>query len=109
MDIKTAFFNAKLHEPFYIQIPDGLKGKELDGNTHLVLKLNKSLYDLKQAPRLRFLHLIHMLTTELGFIVKPVEDTILQKVNKDTGKECILCIYVDDCDAPCLVTILTLV
>ena len=37
-----------------------------------------------------------MLTTELGFVVNSVEDTILQKVNKDTGKECILCIYVVD-------------
>ena len=96
VDIKTAFLNAELDEPIYIQIPDGLKGKELDGNSHLALKLNKSLYGLKQAPRLWFLHLINMLTKELGFVVNPVEDTILQKVNQETGKECILCIYVDD-------------
>eukprot|EP00963_Diacronema_lutheri_P008222 scaffold732_cov348-Pavlova_lutheri.AAC.2 len=96
VDIKTAFLNAELDEPIYIQIPDGLKGKELDGNNHLVLKLNKSSYGLKQAPRLWFLHLINMLTKELGFVVNPIKDTILQKVNQETGKECILCIYVDD-------------
>ena len=67
VDIKTAFLNAELDEPIYIQIPDGLKGEELHGNSHLVLKLNKSLYGMKQAPRLWFLHLINMLTTHLGF------------------------------------------
>eukprot|EP00963_Diacronema_lutheri_P010374 scaffold1042_cov345-Pavlova_lutheri.AAC.3 len=48
VDIKNAFLNADLDEPIYIQISDGLKGKELHGNRHLALKLNMSLYGLNR-------------------------------------------------------------
>ena len=48
MDVVTAFLNGKLEEEIYMEQPDGCikPGKE-----HLVCKLHKSLYSLKQSPR----------------------------------------------------------
>ena len=48
LDIATAFLNAELKEEIYMKQPDGfpVKGKE-----HLVCKLKKSIYCLKQSPR----------------------------------------------------------
>ena len=48
MDVVTAFLNGALDENIYMQQPDGYvqQGKE-----HLVCKLKKSLYGLKQSPR----------------------------------------------------------
>ncbi|MCO5547579.1 hypothetical protein L7F22_001030 [Adiantum nelumboides] len=47
MDVKTAFLHGDLHEDIYIEQPVGhaVKGKE-----HLVCKLKKILYGLKQTP-----------------------------------------------------------
>lgn len=48
MDVVTAFLNGTLEEEIYMQQPDGYiqQGKE-----HLVCKLKKFLYGLKQSPR----------------------------------------------------------
>jgi hypothetical protein len=47
LDVKTAFLNAEVHEDIYIAIPEGMKVN----STTTVLKLNKALYGIKQAPR----------------------------------------------------------
>ena len=48
LDVKTAFLHGNLEEEIYMLQPEGFAeiGKE-----NLVCRLNKSLYDLKQAPR----------------------------------------------------------
>ena len=47
MDIETAFLNAELEDDVYLKLPDGLTKK----TERQALKLNKSLYGLKHAPR----------------------------------------------------------
>ena len=48
MDVKIAFLNGNLSNPIYMKQSDGFQEK---GKEHLVCKLNKSIYDLKQASR----------------------------------------------------------
>jgi hypothetical protein len=48
MDMKTAFFNGELEEEIYME---QLQGFMHQGGGHLVCKLHKSLYGLKQSPR----------------------------------------------------------
>ena len=48
MDVKTSFLNGDLYEDVYIDQPDGFKEKS---KYHLVWKLTKFIYGLKQASR----------------------------------------------------------
>jgi hypothetical protein len=47
MDIKTTFLNGDLEEEIYMEQPEGFTHE----GEHLVCKLHKSLYGLKQSPR----------------------------------------------------------
>jgi hypothetical protein len=49
MDVKIAFLHGDLDEEIYME---QLEGYEVSGKEHLVCKLRKSLYGLKQSPRL---------------------------------------------------------
>ena len=46
MDVETDFLNSDLNEEVYMQQPEGLL---TIGNEHLVCKLRKSIYGLKQT------------------------------------------------------------
>ena len=48
MDVVTAFLNGTLDEEIYMQQPDGYSQP---GKEHLVCRLKRSLYGLKQSPR----------------------------------------------------------
>ncbi len=47
MDVKTAFLNGDLEKEIYMEQPEGFTQE----GEHLVCKLHKSLYGLKQSPR----------------------------------------------------------
>src|SRR5439155_518378 len=71
LDVKTAFLNAKVSEDIYMEAPDGLKLP-----SDKVLKLNKALYGIKQAPKEWNDDISNYLKNELGF-KQCIKDTCL--------------------------------
>ena len=63
MDVKTAFLNGNLDEDIYMEQPEGF-GKK--GNEHLVCKLKKSIYGLKQVSRQWYIKFNNTITS-FGF------------------------------------------
>jgi len=91
MDVKSAFLNSPLEEEVYIVQPPSF---EKEGRKHLVYKLRKALYRLKQAPR-AWNKLIDVVLAKLGFMKCTVEFGVYVK-NTSHTKTLILCLYVDD-------------
>ena len=90
MDVKTAFLNGSLEESIYMMQPDGFTAK---GQEHMLCKLKKSIYGLKQASRswnTRF----DQEVKSFGFDQCPIEYCVYWK--RDGQKVVFLVIYVDD-------------
>ena len=66
MDVKTVYLNGVVEEEVYVEQP--LVFETHDRETH-VCKLNKSLYDLKQAPRTWY-DRINGFLSSLGFTAR---------------------------------------
>ena len=90
MDIKTAFLNGDLHEEVYMDQPKGFQDK---GKTHMVCKLKKSIYGLKQASRQWYLKFHEILIT-FGFKENIIDQFIYLKINR--SRIYIIVLYVDD-------------
>lgn len=90
MDVKTAFLNGDLEEEVYMKQPEGFSSS--DGE-HLVCKLKKSIYGLKQASRQWYLK-FHEVICSFGFEENIMDQCIYQKVSG--SKTCFLVLYVDD-------------
>ena len=89
MDVVTAFLNGTLEETVYMQQPDGYVQQ---GNQHLVRKLNKSLYGLKQSPRC-WNHVFTEFMKSIGFTQSSADPCIYVR-SADTLS--IVAAYVDD-------------
>ena len=90
MKVKIAFLNGSLEEEVYTDQP---KGFSIEGKEHLVCKLKKSIYKLKQAFRQWYLKFNDTITP-FGFRENTVDQCIYLKV---TGSKFIFFIfYVDD-------------
>ena len=63
MDVKMTFLNGNLEEEVYMIQPEGFSSNE---GEHLVCKLNKSIYGLKQASRQWYLK-FHEVIASFGF------------------------------------------
>ena len=90
MDVKTVFLNGHLEGEIYMLQPEGFgeKGKE-----NMVCKLNRSIYDLKQASRQCYILFDNAITSH-GFTMTEGDHCIYTKV---IGSNFVLLsLYVDD-------------
>ncbi|KAL9265236.1 Retrovirus-related Pol polyprotein from transposon TNT 1-94-like protein [Drosera capensis] len=90
MDIKLAFLNRELEKEVYVTQPGGF---EVQGQEHLVYRLSKSLYGLRQAPRAWNTRIDRSLK-ELGFIRYSQVQAIYTRGEGDVAV--IMGVYVDD-------------
>ena len=91
MDVKTMFLHGDLHEDIYMQQPEGFVEK---GREHLVCKLKKNIYGLKQEPR-EWYHKFHLFMLSQGYRRSDIDHCLYTKRAKD-GSFLILILYVDD-------------
>lgn len=91
MDVKTAFLNGDLNEVIYMKQPQGFIHKETE---NLVCLLGKSIYGLKQSPRM-WNENIKSFLFKLGF-VRSIKDNGLYTLQK--GEIFVwLALFIDDC------------
>ena len=90
MDVKTAFLNGDLEEEIYMCQPEGFI---IEGQEHMVCKLRKSIYGLRQASRDWYLK-FHETITNFGFVENVVDTCIYLKFSG--SKFIFLILYVDD-------------
>ena len=91
LDVKTTFLQGDLEEEIYMQQPEGFveRGKE-----HLVCRLKKSLYGLKQVPR-QWYRKFDSFMTDQGYHKMQADHCVF--VKKFQGDDfLILLLYVDD-------------
>ena len=89
MDVTSAFLNGDLEEEVYMKQPQGVIQK---GQEHLVCKLKRSIYGLKQSPRC-WNQTLDTQLKELGFIQSPSDPCIYTSTKQGLM---IIAIYVDD-------------
>jgi len=92
IDFSNAFVQAVLEEPIWIHLPRGfLSGlSRLSGGARTCLRLRKSLYGTKFAPRLWYQHLFRTLVDDLGFRQSNHDACLLTKIDM------ILAVFADD-------------
>ena len=90
MDVKITFLNGDLEKQVYVDQP---KGFLVEGKDHMMCKLKKSIYQLKQVSRqwcIKFNDTI----TSFNFEENLVNRCIYRKINR--SKIIIIVLYVDD-------------
>nr|GEX09268.1 putative zinc finger, CCHC-type [Tanacetum cinerariifolium] len=90
MDVKNAFLNGDLHEDVYMAQPQGFRSK---GQEHLVCKLKKSIYEIKQASRQWYLKFDEVMKKH-NFIKNQVDQCVYLKMSGSNF--IIFVLYVDD-------------
>jgi hypothetical protein len=91
MDVTAAYLNGELHEELYLRQPEGFVDAQ---HPHLVYRLRKSLYGLKQAGRSWYNTLYATLVNDLGFHQLHYDHSIYHKTV--SSFHVILVVYVDD-------------
>ena len=90
LDIFNAFFHGSLFEEVYMEQPKGYVDKN---HPHSVCRLQKAIYELKQAPRAWF----HRKTSYLldnGFTASLVDNSLFIFISSDV--QIFMLMYVDD-------------
>jgi Reverse transcriptase (RNA-dependent DNA polymerase) len=86
MDVKTAFLNGDIDECIYMSQPPNY---ESDDSKHMICKLKKSIYELKQAYR-QWYFKFHQVIISFGFEPNLVDECIYHKFS---GSEFIFRFY----------------
>ena len=91
MDVSTAFLHGELTEEVYMRQPEGFiePGKE-----HLICRLKRSIYGLKQSPRC-WNHTLHTQLKTMGF-KQTSSDPCLYVYLESEGVPFLIAVYVDD-------------
>lgn len=89
MDVVTAFLNGHLEEEIYMEQPDGYVKP---GQEHLVCKLKKAIYGLKQSPRCWSKTFTEFMK-DLGFNQSTSDPCVFVRARQELE---ILAVYVDD-------------
>jgi hypothetical protein len=90
IDFVLAFPQADLEIPVYMDLPIGFDARDGESCKFYVLRLNKSLYELKQAGYYWFAKLSNGLQ-DRGFVQSNIDLCVF------LGPGCIVLTYVDDC------------
>lgn len=104
LDVSNAFLNGDLEETVYMTMPQGYCGhesrismngakKKSDELTQLVCRLEKALYDLRQASR-QWHHKLSVTPVANGFKHSKADYSLYSQVNNDAI--ILVLIYVDD-------------
>ena len=84
-----AFLNGELEEEVYAKQTEGFA---VEGQEHLVCKLNRSLYGLKQSPRC-WNQILHTQLIVMAFKQTPSDPCIYTSLS---DRLCVLAVYADD-------------
>jgi Reverse transcriptase (RNA-dependent DNA polymerase) len=90
MDVVTAFLNGDLDVDIYMEQPEGFI---VPGKEHMVCKLRKSLYGLKQAGRAWY-QKIHQALLNLGFVSLQTDTCVY--ILREDSIVLVVALYVDD-------------
>jgi hypothetical protein len=94
VDVKVAFQNADIDEDIYVYAPEYYHLVNPDVRPGSVLKLNRALYGLPQAPR-QWFKTVDAFLKELGYQPFSYEPCMYSKKMSDGGSA-IMILYVDD-------------
>ena len=92
MDVKRAYLNAKIDHEIFVEQPVGFTEYDENGQ-ELVLKLNKSLYGLKQSGR-NWNCLLDDFLSRLNFTQSQTDNCVYTK--QSNGVKTIIIVWVDD-------------
>ena len=77
MDVKAAFLNGNLDEEVFMNQPEGL----VEGKEHIVCKLKRSIYEIKQASRQWYLKCNDTIKS-FGFKENIIDQCIYLRINE---------------------------
>jgi hypothetical protein len=94
MDAMTTYLYESLDSDLYMKVPNGISVPNANvGRNMYCVKLNKSLYDLKQSGRMWYNRLKEFLLNK-GYYNN--DDCHCVFIHKSSTRFCIISVYVDD-------------
>nr|AAS79613.1 putative copia-like polyprotein [Ipomoea trifida] len=95
MDVVTAYLYGSLDADIYMKIPEGIQNPNTRGKDRNMysIKLQRSLYGLKQSGRMWYNHLSEFLLKK-GYVKNDICPCIF--IKKSSNGFCIISVYVDD-------------